>query len=79
MALGKHKSIPVRVLGGVGIDVQLFEVKIGENVRRREGASRMAGLGVEYAFNNSQANLRRSNLKVFAFLRVHGFYQSFPP
>ena len=39
----------------------------------------MAGLGVEYAFDDAEANLRRGDLKVFAFLRVHGYYQSFPP
>ena len=71
MALGEHKAVPVGVLGGLGVDVHLFEVEIGKDVRRGEGASRMAGLGVIHAFDDAEAYLCRGDQKVLAFLSVH--------
>ena len=71
VALGEHKAVPVGVLGGLGVDVHLFEVEIGKDVRRGEGASRMAGLGVIHAFDDAEAYLCRGDQKVLAFLSVH--------
>ncbi len=72
VALGKHKTVPVRIFGILGINVHFLEIEIGEEIGRRERASRVAGFGVEHAFDDAEANLRRGDLKVFPFLSVHG-------
>ena len=43
--------------GSLGVDVHLFEVQVGEDLRRGEGASRMAGLGAIHAFDDAEAYL----------------------
>ena len=71
VALGKHKAVPIRVLGIFGIDVHFFKIQVSEDLSRGEGTSRMAGLGVIYAFDDTEANFRRGDKKVLPFLSIH--------
>ena len=71
VALGKHKAVPIGVLGIFRVNAHFLEVEIGKDVGRGERASRVAGLGVVHAFDNAETNLRRGDQKALAFLSVH--------
>ena len=42
MALGKNKTVTIRIRRILGIDLHLFEIQIRKQVRRGEGAAGMA-------------------------------------
>ena len=51
VAFGKDKTVSVRILRVLRVNVQFFEIEIGENIRSGKGTARMAGFGVVNAFD----------------------------
>ena len=71
VALGQDKPVPIRPAGVGGVDPQLFEVEIGEQVGRRETAAGMAGFGAVGGGQNGLAHVAGGQLQLPLFLFGH--------
>ena len=64
VAFGKDKTVSVRILRVLRVNVQFFEIEIGENIRSGKGTARMAGFGVVNAFDDSKSDFGSRGLKL---------------
>ena len=71
VTLGQNKSVSACLIGLIGINIHLCEVKISHHVSYRERTARMSRLGVEHAFDYAETYLGGSYLKLFFKCSVH--------
>jgi len=64
MSLRQHKSVSVRFLRVLGINVHLFKIKIGKNIRSRKRSAGMSGLCAMHCCYNALADFVRHTGKL---------------
>ena len=72
MALGEDQTVAVRFVRVLRVDVHLTKIEIGQHVRRRERASRMAGFCAVGALDDPHADLAGGDCQLFFQVAVHG-------
>ena len=71
VALGEDEAIPVFPLGVLGVDAQLVEVQVGEQVGRGETAAGVAGFGAVGGSQDAFAHVAGGQLQLSQFFIGH--------
>lgn len=69
--LGEDEAIPIRPFGVLGVDAQLVEVQVGEQIGRGETAAGVAGFGAVGGSQDTFAYIAGGQLQLSQFLIGH--------